>query len=187
MNAPLVMSLSPRAGGNSDQAASLFARSLVGPSQSIFLREHRVEPCIGCGACAADGRCHVHDQDHAEALFARLDQASGLLVAAPVYFYHLPSQAKAWIDRSQARYLAREHGRRARREMRAACLVLIAGRARGERLFAGILPTMRYFLDVLDFRITDTLCLRGLDQAGDLARDSEAIQAVRELAGRSGW
>lgn len=187
MNTPAIMSLSPRAGGNSDQAASFFARSMDGPSQTTFLREHRVEPCIGCGACAADGICHVHDGDHAEALYTRLDQASGLLVAAPVYFYHLPSQAKAWIDRSQARYLARERGRGARREIRPAYLILVAGRMQGERLFAGILPTMRYFLEVLDFRIKDALCLRGLDQAGDFSLDSEAVKAVRELAGRSGW
>jgi multimeric flavodoxin WrbA len=187
MNTPAIMSLSPRAGGNSDQAASFFARSLAGPSQTVLLREHRVEPCIGCGACAADGVCRVYAEDHAEALFARLDQASGLLVTAPVYFYHLPSQAKAWIDRSQARYLARECGRSARRKIRTAYLILIAGRTQGERLFAGILPTMRYFMDVLDFRIKDTLCLRGLDQAGDFSRDSQAVTAVRELAGRSGW
>lgn len=187
MKTPAIISLSPRAGGNSEQVAALFARFLAGPSQTVLLREHRVEPCIGCGACAADGICHVHDGDDAEDLFVRLDQASGLFVVAPVYFYHLPSQAKAWIDRSQARYLARECTGSLRREIRAAYLVLVAGRTHGERLFAGILPTMRYFLDVLDFRIEDTLCLRGLDQAGDFSRDSEAVTAVRELAGRSGW
>ncbi len=187
MNAPVIMSLSPRADGNSDQAAALFARSLAGGAQTIFLRNHRVQPCIGCGACARDGVCRVCGEDEAEDLFARLDLASGLVLTAPVYFYHLPSQAKAWIDRAQSRYLARQCGRNAPGVIRPAYVVLVAGRTRGENLFAGILPTLRCFLHVLDFRIEGTALLRGVDEAGDFLRSGEAVEAVRNLAGSSGW
>ena len=187
MNTPVIMSLSPREGGNSDQAAGLFARSLRGESRTLRLREHRVEPCSGCGACAGDGVCSLSGGDAAEDLFAQLDLAPGLVLTAPVYFYHLPSQAKAWVDRSQSRYLARLAGRAAAGSVRPAYIVLVAGRTRGEKLFEGILTTFRYFLDVLDFRIEGTALLRGLDEAGDFARDREAMEAVRDLARRSGW
>lgn len=187
MNIPVIMSLSPRGGGNSDQAADLFARTLRGESRSLRLRDHHVEPCTGCGACAGEGVCRMSGEDAAEDLFAQLDLASGLLLAAPVYFYHLPSQAKAWIDRAQSRYLARLGGHAAAGSVRPAYIILVAGRTRGENLFAGILPTLRYFLEALDFRIEDTALLRGLDGPGDFARDREAMDAVRLLAGRSGW
>ena len=180
------MSLSPRPGGNSDQAADFFARSLHGESHALRLRDHHVEPCTGCGVCAESGVCRMDGEDAAGDLFARLDEASGLVLTAPVYFYHLPSQAKAWIDRAQSRYLARQAGR-APGAVRPAYVVLIAGRTRGEKLFDGILPTLRYFLDVLDFRVGGTALLRGIDEAGDFSRCSEAMQAVRDLAGRSGW
>ena len=181
------MSLSPRADGNSDQAAALFARCVTGTSDLAHLRDHHVQPCTGCGACSGDGVCRMSGEDEAEALFARLDRASGLVLTAPVYFYHLPSQAKAWIDRAQARYLARQCGRGVPGSVRPAYVVLLAGRTRGENLFAGILPTLRYFLEVFDFRIEGTALLRGVDEAGDFSRDAEAMDAVRNLARSSGW
>ncbi|GAB6110929.1 flavodoxin family protein [Desulfomicrobium salsuginis] len=187
MRQPVVMSLSPRGGGNSDQAADLFARCLHGESHALRLRDHHVEPCTGCGACAAAGVCRMSGEDAADDLFTRLDQASGLVLTAPVYFYHLPSQAKAWIDRAQSRYLARQAGLAAAGAVRPAYAVLVAGRPRGEKLFDGILPTLRYFLDVLDFRLEGTALLRGIDEAGEFSRCHEAMQAVRALAGRSGW
>ncbi|RXM22041.1 flavodoxin family protein, partial [Citrobacter sp. AAK_AS5] len=83
---------------------------MQGESRALRLREHHVEPCTGCGACAGSGVCRMSGEDDAESLFAQLDRAAGLVLTAPVYFYHLPSQAKAWIDRAQARYLARQEG-----------------------------------------------------------------------------
>ena len=142
MNTHLVLSLSPRAGGNSDHVAALFARSLSFPPSPVFLRDHALEPCTGCGVCAEDGRCRI-GADGAEELFTRLESARGLVLTAPVYFYHLPSQAKAWIDRAQSRYLARQRGLRRPGPVRPAYVVLVAGRTRGENLFAGILPTDR--------------------------------------------
>ena len=186
MTEPLVMSMSPRAGGNSDHAAALFARSLVRPSRPVFLRDHRMEPCTGCGCCAEDGQCRI-GADGAEELFSRLDHASGLVLTAPVYFYHLPSQAKAWIDRSQSRYMARQSGLRAPGAERLAYVVLVAGRTRGENLFTGIMPTLRYFLQIFDYRIEQALFLRGLDGADDFSRDRAAEDAVRSLAGCTGW
>jgi multimeric flavodoxin WrbA len=186
MNEPLIMSLSPRAGGNSDHAAALFARSLDRQLRPVFLRDRQIEPCTGCGSCAEDGRCWI-GEDWAEELFLRLDRAPGLVLTAPVYFYHLPSQAKAWIDRAQARYMARQSGLRTPDAVRCAYVVLVAGRTRGENLFAGILPTLNYFLQVFDFRIEKTLFLRGLDGADDFSRNRAAEDAVRDLARCSGW
>jgi len=186
MNAPLVISLSPRAGGNSDQIAALFARSLGLAPNPVFLRDHVLEPCTGCGACAEDGRCRF-GADGAEELFTRLDSTCGLVLTAPVYFYHLPSQAKAWIDRAQSRYMARLRGLRPPGHVRPAYVVLVAGRKRGENLFAGILPTLRLFLEVFDLRMEQTLCLRGIDEVEDFSRDRAAMDAVRDLARSSGW
>ena len=186
MKEQLIISLSPRAGGNSDHAAALFARSLNRQSRPVFLRDYQFEPCTGCGACAGDGACRI-GADGAEELFARLDSACGLVLTAPVYFYHLPSQAKAWIDRAQSRYMAGQCGLRSPGPLRPAYVVLVAGRRQGENLFAGILPTLRYFLEIFDMRMENVLCLRGIDDAGDFSRDLSAMDAVRDLARSSGW
>lgn len=173
-------------GGNSDQAAAHFARFLVGPSQTLRLGDYRILPCTGCGACAYGGGCILHD-DQAESLFSRLDSASGLVLTAPVYFYHLPAQAKAWIDRSQARYLDLQAGRRTPAKIRPAYVVLLAGRKQGEKLFAGILPTLKYFFEIFDYRITGTAFVRGVDASGDFLRDQDACSRVQALSQGSGW
>jgi hypothetical protein len=177
--------MSPRAGGNSDAAADLLADLVSGAV--LRLRDFGVLPCTGCGACACIGRCVLADEDRAEELFERVAAAPGLILTAPVYFYHLPAQAKAWIDRGQSRYLAREKGLRPRGPRRRAHAVLLAGRPRGERLFEGILPTLRYFLDVLDFDLVDTALARGVDAPGDILVNTEARRAVRELGQRISW
>lgn len=187
MTPPVIISLSPREGGNSDAVADLYARSLAGPSSVLRLREYQVVPCTGCGACARDGVCVYSGEDEVEDLFARLDLAGGLVLTAPVYFYHLPAMAKAWIDRAQSRYMARESGVATPGSLRPAYAVLCAARDRGENLFAGIMPTLKYFLQTLDFHLEDSLHLRGIDAVGDFRADRAAVQAVKALAARSGW
>lgn len=187
MTYSLVLSLSPRAGGNSDAAADLLADAMAGPTRRARLRDFAVQPCTGCGACARSGRCVLAAADRAEELFRLVENASGLVLTAPVYFYHLPAQAKAWIDRAQARYLAREAGLRPRGPRRRASAVLIAGRVRGARLFDGILPTLRCFLGVFDYELADSVLLRGVDAPGDLLANAEAVDAVLELGRREPW
>ena len=186
MSSPLVLSLSPRAGGNSEAAARLFAASLARPVAAHFLRDYEILPCTGCGRCAGSGRCVLAGRDHAEELFSMLKAASGVALCAPVYFYHRPAQAKAWVDRAQSRYVVRREHPCAGPPL-PAWITLIAGRPRGEKLFAGILPTLRYFLEVIHFQIVDTVLLRDLDGPSDLARDAAAAEAVARMARMSGF
>lgn len=190
MNTPLILSLSPRAGGNSDAVASYFARSLQHPVPVERLCNYKVQPCLGCNACAGSGQCILADQDQVEEIYAAMDRASGLLVVAPVYFYHLPAQAKAWIDRSQSRYLGRvdcDQDLPVAHPSRPAYVILVAARTTGEKLFAGIMPTLRYFFKGFGFHIQDSLFLRGLDGPSDFKANTDAQAAVALLSGLSGW
>ena len=50
----LLVACSPRAGGNSDHAATLMQQSWQEQGRQsalCLLREHRVRPCLGCGVC----------------------------------------------------------------------------------------------------------------------------------------
>lgn len=166
-------------------AADLLAE--VASGDVLRLRDFDLRPCTGCGACARDGLCVLASGDQGEELFAHVEAANALALTAPVYFYHLPSQAKAWIDRAQSRFVARQSGWRPRGPRRRAFAVLVAGRPQGEKLFAGIELTLRYFLDIFDFDLADTVLLRGVDGQGALAANACAVRAVRELGLRKPW
>ncbi len=189
--APLVLALSPRAGGNSDAAAGLFARgaarALGAPVPVTRLREFRVRPCTACHACAGGGPCPQDADDDAGRLLAALAGAPAVFLAAPIYFYHLPAQAKALVDRSQRWY---ERARAADPAVaglapRPAYCCLVAGRPEGRRLFEGALLTLKYFLASFRLELCDPLTLRGVDAPGDLAADAGACAALEALGRRA--
>ena len=146
-------SCSPRANGNSDRLAALFARGFAeagGNIEVTLMRQYEVRPCVSCYRCQHDphGWCFLEGTDRSAPLFSMLFEAPALFFAAPVFFYHLPAMFKAFIDRGQSYWLRREAGdeRLLSLPRRTAWVALVAGRKKGERIFDGSLLTLRYFL-----------------------------------------
>ncbi len=102
----LVLSASPRKGGNSDLLCDQFmlgAREAGHQAEKIFLREKRINHCIGCGACQGNGgRCA--QKDDMAGILDKMIHADVIVMATPVYFYAMNGQMKTLIDRTYARY-----------------------------------------------------------------------------------
>jgi multimeric flavodoxin WrbA len=186
MSAPVLFGCSPRVHGNSDKALSLFHEGMgaAGVNGSVVhLRKFTILPCVGCGRCGRDpeGRCFQERDDESRELFRHLLEAPLVMFSSPIYFYHVPAQFKALIDRAQSFYNRRLAGDPALLSLprRSAWTVLVAGRPKGERLFEGALLTMKYFLDVFNFTMQEPLLLRGMDGPGDLSEDEAARAAIR--------
>ncbi len=102
----LILSGSPRKGGNSDILCDEFARGAreVGHEvEKICVAEKDIRYCRACYACRDTGKCIIED-DMAEVLQKMID-ADVLVLASPVYFYSIDAQLKALIDRTVARWL----------------------------------------------------------------------------------
>lgn len=103
----LILSGSPRNGGNSDLLCDEFmkgAKDAGNEVEKIRVATKKIAPCSGCYYCSAnDGQC-VHKDDMAEILQKMID-ADVLVLASPVYFYSIDAQLKAVIDRTVARWL----------------------------------------------------------------------------------
>lgn len=102
----LVLSGSPRRGGNSDLLCDEFlcgATEAGNQGEKIFLRSKNVAPCNACYYCkSSGGKCAIRD-DMAEIL-DRMQAADVIVMASPVYFYSIDAQMKAVIDRCLARW-----------------------------------------------------------------------------------
>lgn len=101
----LVISASPRRGGNSDTLCGEFirgAREAGSEAEKIFLRSKKIGYCTGCGACNSTHKC-VQQDDMAEIL-DKMVQADVIVMATPVYFYTMDAQMKTLIDRTVPRY-----------------------------------------------------------------------------------
>lgn len=101
----LVLSASPRKGGNSDLLCDQFiqgAKEAGNQTEKIFLSEKSIGYCNGCGTCFSTYNCVTKD-DMAEILEKMID-ADVIVMATPVYFYTMDAQMKTLIDRTVPRY-----------------------------------------------------------------------------------
>lgn len=101
----LIISASPRKGGNSDVLCDRFAQGARESGhhvEKVFLASKRIGYCRGCGVCNDTHRC-VQSDDMAE-LLDRLVSADVVVLATPVYFYTMDAQMKTFIDRTVPRY-----------------------------------------------------------------------------------
>ncbi|MBR2184322.1 MAG: flavodoxin family protein [Prevotella sp.] len=97
----LVLSGSPRKGGNTELLAEAFAKGATEGQhhvEIVSVRDYKVNPCLGCNACFnTDGVCA--QKDDMAAIYEKMSQADMLVIASPVYFYGISAQLKAVIDR----------------------------------------------------------------------------------------
>ncbi len=102
----LILSGSPRKGGNSDLLCDEFMAGATEAGNNVTkinVADKRIAPCRACYACKGTGKCFQKD-DMADILQAMID-ADVLVLASPVYFYSIDAQLKALIDRTVARWL----------------------------------------------------------------------------------
>lgn len=102
----LILSGSPRKGGNSDLLCDEFLRGAKEAGhqvEKIHVASKKIAPCSACYYCRRnDGAC-IH-QDDMGAILAKMIQADVIVLASPVYFYSIDAQLKAVIDRTLARW-----------------------------------------------------------------------------------
>ena len=107
----LVISASPRKGGNSDTLCDEFIRGATEAGHAatkIFLRDKTIHYCTGCGLCNEhQGRCS--QKDDMAGLLDALVAADAIVLSTPVYFYTMNAQLKTFIDRTCARYTEISH------------------------------------------------------------------------------
>lgn len=103
----LILSGSPRKGGNSDLLCDEFLRGVKESGnevEKIRVAEMNIGCCKACYYCRnSGGKCVIKD-DMAEVLQKMID-ADVIVLASPVYFYSINAQLKAVIDRTVARWL----------------------------------------------------------------------------------
>lgn len=98
----LLVSASPRKGGNSDLLCDEFMRGAVETgheAEKIRLSEKEINYCTGCCACIGNqGSCV--QQDDMNDIFKKILTADVLVLATPVYFHAMNAQMKTFIDRT---------------------------------------------------------------------------------------
>lgn len=103
----LVISTSPREGGNSDTLADEFVRGALdagNDAEKISLHGKTIGFCKGCLACQRTQRCVIHDD--ADAIAQKMLTADVLVFATPIYYYGMCGQMKTLLDRANPLFTA---------------------------------------------------------------------------------
>lgn len=103
----LVISTSPRKGGNSDVLADEFvrgAREAGNSVEKITLIDKTIGFCRGCLACQSTQHCVIHDD--ADAIAQNMLTADVIVFATPIYYYAMCGQMKTMLDRSNPLFSA---------------------------------------------------------------------------------
>lgn len=101
----IIISTSPRKGGNSDILADEFLRGAQDAGHSvekINLYDKAIGFCKGCLACQRTQSCVIHDD--ANPIVEKMRCADILVFATPVYYYGMSGQMKTMLDRSNPLY-----------------------------------------------------------------------------------
>src|SRR5574344_2312856 len=102
----LILSSSPRKGGNSDTLCDQFAKGATEAGnqvEKIFLKDKKIGYCRGCQVCYENHTSCVQKDDMQEILDKMLN-SDVIVLATPVYFYTMSAQLKTVIDRTVPAY-----------------------------------------------------------------------------------
>lgn len=97
----LIISASPRKGGNSDTLCDQFMKGAEEAGNwvhKIRLAELKIDYCSACYACKKLGYCVK--KDDMEQVIAKMRNADVIVLATPVYFDTMCAQMKTMIDRT---------------------------------------------------------------------------------------
>lgn len=177
---------SPRRGGNTDILldAALDAAGKEGArTRKVAVSALDIRPCLELYHCAIDGTCSIHDD--MTSLYDELVAADCIVLASPIFFYGLTSQAKAVVDRCQALWVRRHVLKTWQPDVNARRGALIAvGATRGPRLFDGAVLTAKYFFDAVGMSLFDQVLIRGVDNKGQILDQPQHIDEAKKLGRR---
>lgn len=98
----LILEGSPRKNGNTDLLSDEFSKGVTDAGNTfdkIYLKDKKINGCLGCGVCQNNGGICIQKDDMTE-IYHKINEADVIVLASPVYFYSWTSWMKAVIDRT---------------------------------------------------------------------------------------
>jgi len=170
----LILSGSPRKGGNTDLLAEAFTQGAAEHHnvEILHVRDYKVNPCMGCNACFKNKSNTCTQKDDMTAIYDKLARADMLVIASPVYFYSISAQLKAVIDRLHNPIRDSFHIKKT--------ALLLVGAASLPELFDAILAEYRLCLNFFNIEDAGKVLVRGAKEKGDV-KNTNALAEAYEI------
>ena len=170
----LIISGSPRKGGNTELLAEAFAKGAAKHHhvEIVSVRDYKVNPCLGCNACFKSEANTCAQKDDMTVIYEKMSQADMLVIASPVYFYSIRAQLKAVIDRFHNPIRDTFHIKK--------MAILLVGAASLPELFDAILTEYNLCLKFFDIEDAGKVLVRGVKDKGDI-NNTDALNEAYTL------
>ncbi|MDR1039634.1 MAG: flavodoxin family protein [Deltaproteobacteria bacterium] len=193
----LGLHMSPRARGSSARLLESFAAGVKRAGAeyaSVSVSGLDIKGCSECYRCGESGVCAV-DSDDMGKFYAAWEEVSGwgeaglsprIVISTPVFFYDMPSQGKAVLDRSQAFWVRRYVlGMNKDGIPGAKGFLLACGATKGKDLFVPVTLAVKYLFDAIGFpKSFQSLTFRQIERPDKFSQEqlAEAERAGFEFA-----
>lgn len=172
----LILSSSPRRGGNSDTLCDELMRGAVEAGnevEKIFLHDKDIHYCTGCSVCSQYKK-PCPQKDDAAGLIDKMLACDVIVLGTPVYFYAMSAQLKTFLDRCCGPYT----------EMKGKEFYFLAAAAEGEegrQLLEHVFDNLMGFIDCLENPVVRGRVLAtGVWHAGEI-KGNPALQEAYEM------
>lgn len=170
----LILTGSPRKGGNTDMLAKAFAdgASLNHEVEIISAADCRIGACIGCNSCFTREGNKCFQEDDMQKIYDKMACADMLVVASPVYFYGVSAQLKNIIDRCHTPM-------RKGFKIKNVALLLAAASSK-QCVFDAIVKQYELIADYFHFEDKGRLLVGGVGEKGAVSK-TQALKKARDM------
>lgn len=172
----VVITGSPRKGGNSELLAKSFIEGAVSKGHNVTLFEaakKNIRGCIACGTCFSKGyACSIND-DFNE-ISNSIECADILALCTPLYWFSFSAQIKIIIDKMYSFHIGN-------RKPAIKEAILIACSANKDiTKFGGLIKSYELILEILEWKDIGQLLVPNVRKAGDVLK-TDGIEKAKKL------
>ena len=178
----LVLTGSPRKGGNSDLMADAFIKGAKKAGHTVTKYKtaaKNIQGCKACDTCFSNGDACSFDDDFNE-LAPLLAKADTLVFVTPLYWYSFPAQLKAAIDKLYAFNFGNVPLKIKE------CMLLVCAEENNEDIFAGIVKSYELIAAYKKWTDLGHLIVPGVSEKGDVKHTDGLKKAEALGAGITG-
>lgn len=174
---------SPLTEGNT---AQLFERALKGAEDAGCEVEKIIVVNLDFQACQEMMFCREHEtcilDDDMQAIYPKIKEMDGLIIASPVMTMGIPGKLKSLIDRFQVFFMAKYLRKKPlvsieKKKERRGLFLCISGMNIPE-VFVGVKLTMKAFFDIIDCQYNDELLISNMDTIQDIRSQPDLLETA---------
>ncbi len=175
MKKVLIISTSPRKGGNSEILADEFGKGALEKGNSvekICLHDKTIGFCKGCLSCQTTKHCVI--KDDANPIVEKMLHADAIVFATPIYFYEMCGQMKTLLDRTNPLFPQQYSFRD---------IYLLAASADGDSAsMDGAAKGLQGWIDCFtQAKLAGVVCGVGAERVGDICNQPSILQEAYEF------